>query len=192
MDATGAQKCEPDHLRNLRETNAETAGARLGFRCPQLGGTSRAREAETRAERGTEATPEPTQAEERPQPARPSHLRPAGTRCAASADLTRPQIRTFRVRRRLNNFIFYRICHPKTPEEAFIIVCVGFPVVKFYCCHVKMATSGRCRTFGLRLVCNRVSTLVGPNVLVPGQERCQVGTVKHQTRSGAPRVTSDL
>lgn len=77
VDATGARLCELDSFRNLTETNAETAGARLDFRC---GETSRASVEETRAERRTEhRTPEPRQAEELPQPARSSHLQTAGT-----------------------------------------------------------------------------------------------------------------
>lgn len=60
--------------------NAETVGAHLKFRCPLFGETSRASAVVTRVERNTERRrTEPGQAEEHPEPVRPSHLQPAGT-----------------------------------------------------------------------------------------------------------------
>lgn len=78
--ATRCHPCELDKLDKL-DGNAETAGARLDFRCPQLGETSRGSVEDIRAERRTQQrSPESGQAEEQSLAARPSRLQPAGTR----------------------------------------------------------------------------------------------------------------
>lgn len=86
VSAPGAHLCELDCFRNLTETNAEAAGARLDFR-RQLGETSRAWRSPGPTGGHSTATPEPTQAEEHPRPARPP---PASARGDSGPDAPRP------------------------------------------------------------------------------------------------------
>lgn len=111
VNAPGAHLCGLDSFRNLTETNAETAGARLDFR-RQLGETSRAWRSPGPRGGHNSAHPSPHRPRStRDLPGRPV-FSPRGlrTRCAASDDLTRPEIRTFRVPiqslKRSNYFFF--------------------------------------------------------------------------------------
>lgn len=122
-----AHLCELDSQE--LDGNAETAGARLKFRCPQLVGPSGSRGGQNRAGPGRGA----------PQP--PSTAAGTRGRCAASADLTRPKIRTLMVRIQpvAQKRVFTRTSTTRNPDHRRH-QCLFLLSSRFYCSHVKTAT----------------------------------------------------